>query len=691
MAYKNLNVQKDSKEISYLNKTFGDFKANLIDFAKQYFPDAYNDFNEADPGTMFIEMSSYVGDVLSFYSDYLFKENLIQYATEKSNVYSISQALGYKPKISVSANVFLDVYQIVPPTGTGANVTPDYNYALRINEDMGVRADNGSEFRTIEPVDFQVDSAFDPREVSIYSVDANGTPEYYLLKKRVRARSGEIRTHDFPVTGIQKNFKILLSDENVIGILSVTDSDGKEWREVDYLAQETVFNETVNSNTNDPSMSGQSAETPFLLCLKKVPKRFITRVNSENKLELQFGSGISSNPDEEIIPNPDNVGSGLPGSVNELDRAFDPSNFIFTKTYGQAPKETTFTIKYLVGRGIEDNVGSGAISNIFTSVVNLDTTDLINTTTNTVKNSLAASNPAPAQGGKSSDTIEEVKNNSLAHFRTQNRAVTKQDYLIRTYSMPPRLGSIAKAWIARDVQMVGSAPVAPCVELPELPGGYTPDEEEFLENQPRDEEGNPIGESPAGHDNPPGQLGGLSVDIPSVLNQVDNCFSLDLYVLGYNASKQLTKVNSATKLNLQTYLSQYRLLTDAISIKNAFIINIAVYFDIVPLPNFNAREVLLSCVERLRDHFKIDKWQINQPIIKKDLTTLLATTAGVQSVLGDPVVVNKWKTSDGYSGNIYNILTATKNGVVYPSLDPAIFEIKYPNNDIQGRVVPITS
>jgi len=732
MSYKNLNVQKDSKEITYLNKTFGDFKANLIDFAKQYFPDAYNDFNEADPGTMFIEMSSYVGDVLSFYADYLFKENLIQYASEKANVYSISQALGYKPKISVSANVTLDIFQIVPPTGSDDTIAPDYRYGLRLNEDMGVRADNGSEFRTIEPVDFQAISNFSPREASIYSVDSNGTPEYYLLKKSVRASSGEIKEFDFPVTGIQKNFKILLSDENVIGILSVIDSEGNEWTEVNYLAQETTFNEIVNSNTNDPGMSGQSAETPFLLCLKKVPRRFITRVNSENKLELQFGSGISSNPDEEIIPNPDNIGSGLPGSINNLDRAFDPSNFIFTKTYGQAPKDTTFTVKYLVGRGIEDNVGSGAISDIFTSVVNIDTTNLVGSTVDTVKNSLAATNPSPAGGGRSSDTVEDVKNNSLAYFRTQNRAVTKQDYLIRTYSMPPRLGSIAKAWIGRDVQMTsgmgggssltnGSGALdytvlfdpdlgkedGPCTPDP-LYGwnaledyqqeaawttwedmgsqGPMPGTQDWITEQ-IENEGFPMAEDPCITAHPTNTgYGGIDE-----LIEVDNCLSLDLYILGYDNSKRLTKVNSATKQNLQTYLSQYRLLTDAINIKNAFIINIAVFFDIVPLPNFNAREVLLSCVNRLRDHFNIDNWQINQPIILKDLVTLLATTAGVQSVLGNPRIVNKWKTSDGYSGNTYDIELATRNGVIYPSLDPAIFEIKYPDTDIQGKVEPITS
>ena len=640
MAYKNANIQQDNKSVTYLNKTFGDFKANLIDFAKQYYPDAYNDFNEADPGTMFIEMSSYVGDVLSFYADYLFKENLIQYAEERGNVYAIAQALGYKPNISVSSNVFLDFFQLVPPTGSGSDIAPDYRYSLMIRQDAGIRADNGSEFRTIEPVNFASDSTYNTREVSVYSVDSTGTPEYYLLKKSVRANSGEVKEKNFEITGTEKNLKILLPDEQIVSILSVTDSNGKTWTEVDYLAQETVFSEKVNSHTNDPTLSNQSDATPYLLSLHKVPRRFITRVNSENRLEMQFGSGISSNPDEVIIPNPDNVGSGLPGSVNNIDRAFDPSNFIFTKTYGQAPKDVTLTVKYLVGRGIEDNVGGSTVSDIFTSVLDLDTTELNNSTVDTVKNSVACINPSPAQGAKSADTIEDVKNNSLATFRTQNRAVTKQDYLIRTYSMPPRFGSIAKAYIAQDVQTRSQI---------DAQVRYNP------------------------------------------LDVINNPLALNLHVLGFNSDKQLTEVNNATKQNLRNYLSQYRLLTDGINILNAFPINIAVYFHIVPLPGFNAREVILSCVERIKDYFDIDKWQINQPIILKDITTLLATTQGVQSVIGDPVIENRWKPSDGYSGNTYDIDSATKNGIIYPSMDPAIFEVKYPNADIQGRAVPITS
>jgi hypothetical protein len=169
-------------------------------------------------------------------------------------------------------------------------------------------------------------------------------------------------------------------------------------------------------------------------------------------------------------------------------------------------------------------------------------------------------------------------------------------------------------------------------------------------------------------------------------NRIANPLAMNMYVLGYNESKQLTQLNQAIKENLKTYLGYYRILTDAVNIKDAFIINIGVDFEISVLPNYNSNEILLKCVDALRSYFDISKWQINQPVIKSDITTTLANVKGVQSVVGVKFL-NLYDTDFGYSGNIYDLQSATRNGVIYPSLDPSIFEIKFPNKDIRGRVV----
>ena len=619
------------KDISYLGKDFSQFKQGLIDFTKQYFPTSYTDFTDAAPGMIFLELAAYVGDVLSYYADNNLKESMLEQATERSNIYDIAKSLGYSPNNVVPAYVTLDVFQLVPAIGTGINVAPDYNYALSIKSGLRVKQSTGnSVFRTLDSIEFNFSSSANPTEVTIYETDsATNLPTYYLLKKQVRAVSGNVKTATFTFGTPVAYDKIVLPDTNIIEIISVTESDGDNWYEVPYLAQDTVFESVPNLLENDPDLSQYRSAAPSLLKLRKSAKRFITRLRSDNKIELQFGAGISDNNDEEVVPNPDNVGNGLAGFRRSVDVDIDPSNFLYTRTYGQAPSNTTLTVTYTIGNGISDNVPA----NVLTQLEFVEFNDDINTSNsaplvNFVKSTVAVNNVIPAVGAKTADTLQDIKNNALANFATQNRLVTREDYIIRSYSMPAKYGSVAKAYIVPDDQI----------------------SQKDLESR------------------------------------IANPLAMNMYVLGYNDLKQLTTLNQAIKENLKTYLNFYRILTDAVNIKDAFIINIGVDFEISVLPNYNSNEVLLRCVNELKSLFNVDKWQINQPIIKSDISTALANVKGVQSVVGF-ALTNLYDSDQGYSGNVYDLTTATKNGVIYPSLDPSIFEIKFPNRDIKGRVV----
>ena len=623
---------ENNKDVSYLGKDFGQFRQNLIDFAKQYFPTTYTNFNESSPGTLFINMASYVGDVLSYYTDNNLKESMLQYATERGNIYDIAKTLGYQPKNSVPAHVILDVYQLVPAIGTGSAVQPDFNYALSIKPGMRVKhATLNSVFRTLESVEFRFSSSYDPTEITIY--ESNNTtklPTYYLLKKQVPAVSGEIKTTNFTFGAPKPYDKVILSDLNVIEIISITESDGDSWYEVPYLAQDTIFEEVPNLLENDPDFALYRSSSPSLLKLKKTAKRFVSRLRGDNKLEIQFGAGVSDNNDEEIIPNPNNVGNGLTAIRRGVNVDIDPSNFLYTRTYGQAPSNTTLTITYTVGNGIEDNVDANTLTNI----IGIDYVEDINSTNNInivnlIKSSLAVTNVNPAVGAKTADTLDDIKNNALANFATQNRLVTREDYIIRTYSMPAKFGSVAKAYIVPDDQI----------------------SQQDLEK-----------------------------------NRIPNPYAMNMYILGYNKDKQLTAVNEVIKQNLKTYLGYYRILTDAVNLKDAFIINVGVDFEISVLTNYNSNEVLLKCINDLQAYFNIDRWQINQPIIKSDVTNLLGNVKGVQSVV-NVSFKNLYDSDLNYSGNVYDLASATKNGIIYPSLDPSIFEVKFPNQDIRGRVV----
>jgi hypothetical protein len=645
-----------SKDIKYLGRDFDSVKQGLVDFVKNYYPNTYNDFNEASPGMMFLELVAYVGDTLNYYIDSQFKESLLLQATERRNVLAIAAAMGYKPYVSVPSAVELDLFQLMPATGTGEDAEPDMRYALYIQPGMQVQANlselvensfttqrGGPQNTTVdfyiqEAVDFSIDTTDDPVEFTVYSIGADGNPEYYLAKKKVRAVSATPQTQEVTVGAVEKFFKLKIPFENnrnineapsFIGIDSIVDSDGNVWTEVPYLAQDTVFEAVENTQLNDPDASVYSAEIPYLLKLKKVPRRFVTRILDDG-IEVQFGAGISDSADEDLLPTPENIGLNLPTGKIDVDQSIDPNTPGITKSYGIAPSNTTLTVTYLTGGGTRANVASNTITNITAIDSNTDnfpqSTGPLNST---ILNSLAVNNPNAAIGGRSQETLEEIRQNAIKQLSTQNRAVTREDYMIRAMTLPPKFGSVTKVFI-------------------------TPDEQNNL----------------------------LTSD---TTDTVSNPLAMNMYVLGYNADKQLVATNMAVKENLKTYISHYRMLTDSINIRDAFIVNVQVNFDIIPFGNENANEILLRCVQAVKKHFEIERWQINQPIIHSDITSVLLATRGVQTVTNLTL-----KTLDdaslGYSNISYDMITATRNGITYPSLDPMIFEVKYPDNDIKGRI-----
>jgi hypothetical protein len=615
------------RNIQYINKDFTELRASLIDYAKTYFPNTYTDFSPTSPGMMFMEMAAYVGDVLSFYMDNQIQENFLQYARQPNNLYELAYMFGYKPNVTQVATTIVDFYQQVPASGSTSNKVPDFNYSLFVpgNSTITSTSNASISFLMEDPIDFSVSSSGDPTEITVYEVDGSGVPLYFLLKKSRKAISATINTIPFSFGAPTQFSTVDINADKIIGVLDITDTDGNEWYEVDYLGQEMVFNSIKNTNVNDPNLSQYAGDTPYILKLEKVQRRFASRVISTGSLQLQFGAGTAEDTDEEIIPNPNNVGIGLPFEIDKLTTAYSPENFLFTKTYGIAPSTTTLNVRYLTGGGVESNVPANDLTNL-TSTVTFVNQQTNQTTANYVFNSLAVTNPQAADGGGDGDTIEEIRQNSSANFATQLRNVTQNDYLVRALSMPAKYGVVSKAYI-----------------------------------EPTKAQSISAGESQS---------------------------VLDLYVLSYNVSNQLTTTSLALKQNIITYLSQYRMVNDSVTIKDAFIINIGVNFDIIVLPNYNSNEVLTNCIVALRDYFAIDRWQINQPIVLRDIYILLDRIEGVQTV--KTITINNLVGENlGYSKYAYDINGATANNVVYPSLDPSIFEVKYPNQDIQGRVVPL--
>ena len=633
------NKKMVKKDVSYLGRDFSSIRQNLIEFAKTYFPNSYNDFNEASPGMMFVEMAAYVGDVLNYYVDNQFKETLLQHAEERKNIFDIVQAYGYKPSLAIPSTVELELSQTLPEKVISGVYSPDFDYAGVVSANGIVSSENGIDFTLLDDVNFKTSSSLDNTKVEIVA-DNGSNPTSYRVTKKVLAKSGTTTSEDFTFSSAKKFDKIVLSNSRVTEIVSIVDSNGNKYYEVPFLAQDTVFESIENTSLNDPTLSEHSMDTPYLLKLIKTARRFTTYVREDNRMEIRFGAGVSDNADETLVPNPDNVGSALSFGVSHLDTAFDPTNFMKTRTFGLAPSNTTLTITYRYGGAVEHNVRSNSITYLKDITFTVPSSGLDSDKVSTAQNSLSVINTEAASGGASQETLTEIKENAAAYFNAQNRAVTQADYITRVYSLPQKYGNIAKAYIVQDEQ---------------------------LRMNEQDEP-----------------------------EKISNPLALNMYLLGYDGSKKLTNLNQAVKQNLKMYLSQYRIVTDAINLKNAYVINIGIKFAIVTQRGFNANDVLFKCIQRVRNHFNIDKWQIGQPIVLSDIAYQISLVDGVASVVPPPnnnpdndliIVENKATTSGGYSGNVYDIKMSTRNGVVYTSKDPSIFELKYPDTDIEGRVV----
>jgi len=613
-------------DIKYLNKDFSTFKADLIEYAKAYFPTVYTDFSQASPGTMFIDMASYVGDVLSFYLDNQIQETFVQYAKQKNNLYALAYMMGYTPKVTSAAVAKLQVYQVIPAITFGGQKYPDFTYCMVIKPGMTVKSGaNGSvSYYIPNKIDFSLSSSLDPTEVSVYEINGAGTPQSYLLKKEVTAVSGEIKTQSFVLGSAQRFTTLTISDSDIVSIVNVTDSSNNVWYEVPNLAQDYIYNPVRNMAVNYPDLYQDANQVPYIMQKVKVDRRFTTRFTSKETLVMEFGAGVNSVIDDLILPNPSTVGVGLTSGSTTINTAFDPTNFLTTSTYGLAPYNTTLTVTYLVGGGAASNAKSGELSVIGSYS--------LNGPGNAYSNTLAVGNEDPASGGGDGDTVEEMRINIRNAFSAQMRAVTQQDYMERALEMPGKYGKVAKVYMSKDDSVFSNYNV-----------------------------GTMINKDPS---------------------------NMSMYVLSLNSNGNLEAPSVSLLTNLQTYLSDYRMMTDSLLLKSGYIINIGCNFDIIMRPGYNSQDVISKCILALKNHFNINNWEMNQPIILSNVYSLLDTQDGVQTVKRVEIV-NKSGESSGYSKYAYDIVGATINGVVYPSLDPSIFELRYPNTDINGRIVTL--
>lgn len=652
------SFQPGSKDVKYINKDFSGLKSDLINFAKTYFPNSYKDFSDASPGMMFIEMAAYVGDVLSFYTDQAFKEGMIQNSTERKNIISLAKFLGYKIKSSKAATAEIELYQLCPAIedSTG-NYVPDPNYLLSVREHAQFSNSSNQFYILEDSVDFSVDTLLSPREVTVYSRDGSNLPNFFLVKKTAKVSSGKIVTREFTIGTPQSFLKLQLDEDNVLEVLSVKDSDNNKWHEVDYLAQELILTEVPNDVSFEGMLSQYKDTVPYILKYLRTPRRYIVDVDDKNKTTIGFGAGSEGFSDEIVNMSSQSVGIGLIG-IDITRVPLDPSNFMKNESYGIAPSNTIITVTYVIGGGITSNCPSNDIRTVLSVEFENSEDGLAPEEVNllnTVKNSFKINNITPATGGKDSETNAEIKQNSLSNFPSQNRSVTKDDYLVRVYSMPSRYGSIAKAQVITnnslniDVKRV----LTGTVDTENVATVYDNNTTNYFRK--------------------------VSCD-------VSNPFSINLYVLSYDSNKNLIPINDALASNLIKYLKKFRMMTDGINIIDGYVVNIGIEFSILVYKGYNKKDVLKNCISTVKSFFDVDFWNFSQPINISQLELEIAKIEGVQSV-ANVKIVNKNANHGNYSVVEYDIDSATKNKIVYPSLDPSVFEVKYPDVDIRGVAI----
>lgn len=615
-----MNGANINKDVKLINKDFATLRDSLMQFAQTYFPDTYGDFNQSSLGMMYIEMSAYVGDVLSYYIDNNVKESMLSLASDKKNVINLSQKNGYTYNNVYPSFTDLYVTQRVPSKmNTSGEFIVDTKYGLIINSGMVVssRSNPSVSFRTVAPVDF---TRYEPTEwyqSVVDEFDESGNPLFYSITKKVPVIAGTVYNASYSFTTPQKYSKIVLPYDDVIQILDIIDSDGGRWYEVEYLAQDTVMIGMENSQyKSDIYYTDDNTEkVTDILKMKRVAKRYIVRKNDKNQTEIRFGAGTSAYPDQVLIPNPSTIKYNT-GFSKFTDAT---QQFMNTATYGIAPSNTTLTVRYVRGGGVKSNVPQGDITIVKDiTYVNQDFTYQNETERNLfqfVKSSIEVTNRESATGGGEGDSIESIRNNSETYFFAQRRCVSIPDYISMIYSMPSKYGNVPKVYAEKD-----------------------------------------------GADS----------------------LAVNIYTLGYDVNKNLTLLNDVVKQNMMTFLDFHRTAVSAINVKDAYIINIGINFEIITYAGYNKNELILKCINKLKDFFNIDNWQIGQPIVLRDIQEMLDSVEGVRTV-SKLEIVNLYDSTLGYSTNYYHIGAATKNGIIYPSRDPSIFEIKYPNKDIKGR------
>jgi len=424
--------------INYTSRDYATIKNDLIQHVKRYYPGSFQDFSENSFGSLVLDTVSYVGDILSFYLDYSTNESFLTTAIEYDNIVKLSKQMGFRQEGQSASTGILTFYILVPADNAG--IEPDSRYIPILKRGSKFTANSGAIYTLVENVDFRNPA----NEIVVAEVNSsNGLPTKYAVRGFGTVISGDTKVETHDIESFQRFLRVDMEDSNITEILAVVDSLGHVYHEVDYLTQNIVYVGATNKG-------GDKYQVPQIMKPMPVPRRFIVEQN-RGRVSLQFGFGSDNNLSTEVISDPSRVILETHGKNYITDKSFDPTNMIKTDKLGVAPSNTTLTITYRKNAPANVNAAVNTVSNVVFSDFSIENPgDLDSGEMSAVKSSLECINELPIIGGVSTPSSEELKYRAYGSYSSQNRAVTREDYVSLVYNMPPRFGAIKRANVARD-------------------------------------------------------------------------------------------------------------------------------------------------------------------------------------------------------------------------------------------------
>ena len=612
-----LDTKKEARQIRqrrYLNKEFDALRSELVLYARNFYADRITDLSETSMGGLLVDLAAYVGDVFSFYIDHQFGELFVESAVEKRNIERLIRAAGVPITGNSPAVVDVAWFIEVPAVKQGTTYVPRPDALPVIEQGSVAQANNGTRFELLEDIDFsEVDrNGSLEAKLTIGITNNDGSPATLIMSRTAQCLSGFTRRESFAISNTFTPFRrITLGAEDITEIISIRDTDGNTYYQVDSLTQDTVFRGIENLNEDNDLV-------PMNLEIVPAPYRFTSEMSVDTRLTtITLGGGTATSLDNDIIPDPSEFAIPLYGKKTFSRFSIDPGKLLETRTLGVAPQNTTLIVDYRFGGGLSHNVPATTIETV-TRLLMRFPENPSTATAASVRASTSIRNDFPARGGENAPTIDELKSRVPSARNAQSRIVTREDLLARVYTMPSSFGRVFRAGV-------------------------------------RDNPNNPL--------------------------------AAQLFIIARDRDRKLVVAPDSLKRNLSTFLNQYRMISDAVDVLDARVVNVKIEFQIATEPQVNKSTLVRNIIARLKRFFSIDNFQIDQPIRLSEVQNIIFNNPGVISVIDLKVrnVVGAVNGKD-YSDITFDVAANTKNGLI---IGPpgSIFEVRFPDFDIIGSAV----